>query len=214
MVMKKDTKHTINEEKSSILQLYPARKLFKNIDKQLNRDLSSIRKFIKSWKQEDDTCELPIWEEKRGRKQKLSENDEETLTLLFKRYYFVTTNKLETESNLLEHVSRWTISRTIKESGEFNSYWVSVKPFISNRDRNEDWNFVGSTWNGHLINGTKFYGRLSLFLYYAIKVRYEFGDTIASGMLQIEDKFLSNVTTRRLWSRVVLQRMGSVFYTW
>jgi transposase len=69
-----------------------------------------------------------------GRPRKTTKNDDRKIILAVKRNRLITSEQLLRENPDFD-VSVKTIRRRITESGEFNSYWVINKPFISKKNR-------------------------------------------------------------------------------
>lgn len=135
MVKPSGTKAFSDFEKSSMLTYYAEGKSFTFIGRQFGRDISAVRRFLLSCKNSDGTVEIHPKVEKRGRKRKTSPNTDRNLLVHVKRNRFATAVELKEALPMGTSLCLNTIRSRIKESGEFNSYWASRKPFISANNR-------------------------------------------------------------------------------
>lgn len=81
---------------------------------------------MKRWK-EDKTLGR---KKGQGRKRKTSEREDADIIISVKRNRFITAKEFQ-DTFPIPHLCENTIRSSIKESGEFNSYWAVNKPFIS-----------------------------------------------------------------------------------
>lgn len=124
-----------NFEKASMLTLYAQEYSFAAIARYFNRNDSAVRRFLLSCKNEDGTVEIHEKVETRGRKRKTSNVDDRRMIIQVKRNRFVTAKEIKESLPAELSLSLNTIRSRIKESGEFNSYWASRKPFISKKNK-------------------------------------------------------------------------------
>jgi hypothetical protein len=135
MTRSKDAKTFTDAERGTIVALYAERHRYSTIASRLNRDASAVRRFLLKCKNEDGTYEIKKKAETRGRKRKSGAFDDRRIIVQVKRNRFVTAKKIKESLPAELSLCLNTIRSRIKESGEFNSYWASKKPFISRANR-------------------------------------------------------------------------------
>ena len=114
-----------------MLTYFAVGKTFTWIGKQLKRDISAVRRFLIQCKNNDGTVEIKEKSETRGRKRKTSPVTDRNIVIQAKRNRFITAEEIKVALPPDISICTNTIRARIKESGEFNSYWASRKPFIS-----------------------------------------------------------------------------------
>lgn len=124
-----------------------------SIAREMKRGKSAVINFFKRWRREG-TMER---KKGQGRKRITTEREGRHIVMLVNNNRFIT-GKMLKEDQVLSHLSCRTIFRRISESGEFNSYWACVKPFISRKNRvirvqwcKDHLNWTKEQWHGVLF---------------------------------------------------------------
>jgi transposase len=140
----KGKQHLTEEDKLKIIHYHCQHFSARTMEPIIGKDHSTISKFLKFWSKEKKLKK----EENRGRKRKLSDRDVRQIVILVKRDPFITIKQIKLAMSHLQ-CSNKTISTAIKSSGEFNSYWAAVKPFINrtNREKRVKWCLKHRDWS-------------------------------------------------------------------
>jgi len=96
----------------------------------LHRNRSTISRFL--LRHENESSDNST--ENRGKERITSEREDRRILNLVERDRFVTTKEI-LEGLDRQNVSRWTVARRIRESGDFASYWAAQKPFLREKNR-------------------------------------------------------------------------------
>lgn len=140
-------------EQGLILGLISTEKTYASVARKVGRSPRVIENFAKRCKQEDGTFRIPEKIENRGRKKKTTDNEDRMIIREVTRNRFVSLRMVKQSVAFTNEVSLTTISRRIRQNGDFNSYWASNKPFISrsNQIKRVDWcnehlNWTNEKW--------------------------------------------------------------------
>ena len=123
------------EEKTSMLALRSTGYKYSHIAKQLNRDVSAIRRFLLANTNEMGKFEIMPKEEKRGRKRKTDDRDDREIVKMVKQDRFITAKKIKTDVPALQGLSLTVIRDRIRACGGMTSRWAVKKPFISSKNQ-------------------------------------------------------------------------------
>lgn len=127
--------HLSETEVGRILALNHLGRSHAFIARHLDRDESTIRRFIKRKNENDAAGQNGQNDEKRGRKRKTNTRDDRQILLAVSRDGSISIPKVKRDVAGAANLSKRSISNRIRESGRFNSYWASRKPFISLANR-------------------------------------------------------------------------------
>jgi len=116
----------------------------RKIGEAMGRSHGAVARTIKAWEQ-NERLERSSGS---GRKRKTSAADDRGILREVRKDRFVSTFDILALAPY-QHLSASTISRRIRESGEFDSYWAAHKPFISptNRAKRLQWCRARQHWS-------------------------------------------------------------------
>ena len=163
------------------------------------RENSTISRLVKKYKHTGKTERSAG----SGRKPKTSKKEDHYILNAVKKNRKITCSEIKLDLNLT-NISKWTISRRIKASGDFFSGKQIKKPFVSeiNRKKRLKWCIEHKDWTCEY--GLKLSGATSLLLFYFIMVDLTVGNQLGKNSTPKHARQQLNMRKRLMFGVVLV----------